>query len=319
MARNPGTPADDAPRPFIVGISGDSGSGKNTVAQGVRALLGAERVATLELDDYHRFTRAERVERGITALEPSAHNLGLVQEHLGLFRRGRPIRNRAYDHSDGTFGPNRMVEPNEVVIVRGLLAFPTDELRAAYDLAVFLCPEPELLFRWKLRRDVRTRGYTEAQVLKHIVQHLLDSKEHVLPQSARADVVVRYTVPEWDAPDSEVRASLLLRRRAAEVLRGEEQKLVRFGGHVRVEEEGDGVAVHVESGLTDAELDAWAEERFPGTYRPDLVGQHVSDDGEPTRLLPLAFSQVLVAALTEHLRHPGESAQSARRSAGAAA
>ena len=311
-----GTPTDAAPRPYILGISGDSGSGKNTVAQGVRELLGPERVATLELDDYHRFTRAEREEMGLTALHPSVHNLGLVREHLALFRRGRPIRNRAYDHRDGTFGPQRVVEPNEAVIVRGLLGFPTDDLREMYDLAVFLYPEPELLFRWKLRRDVKTRGYTEAQVLKHIAQHLLDSKEYVLPQAERADVVVRYEVPEWDAPDSEVRASVLLRRQAADVLR-RQGTLERFGGHVRTEEQEDGVVLHVESGLADDTLDAWAGERFPDTYRPELVGRHMSAEGEMTRLRPLAFSQVLVAALAQHLRQPARNGGDAEVDAGA--
>ena len=42
--------------------------------------------------------------------------------------------------------------------------FPTDELQDLYDLSVFLQPEPELLFRWKLRRDVQSRGYTEADL-----------------------------------------------------------------------------------------------------------------------------------------------------------
>ncbi|HEU0053284.1 MAG TPA: hypothetical protein VFQ39_08905, partial [Longimicrobium sp.] len=158
---------DGAPRhlPFLLGVVGDSGSGKNTVAQGVSALIGDDRVSTLQLDDYHRYTRAERQELGMTALNPAVHNLNLMGEHLQLFRRGRPVRNRSYEHTDGTFGSIRTVEPNEVVIVRGLLGFPTDELRGMYDLAVFLQPEPELLFRWKLRRDVKARGYTEAEVL----------------------------------------------------------------------------------------------------------------------------------------------------------
>src|SRR4051794_7072983 len=157
--------------PFLLGIVGDSGSGKSTVAAGVASLIGPDRVSTLELDDYHRHTRAERQELGLTALHPSVHNFPLMQEHLQLLGRGRPVRNRCYDHTDGTFGAARTVEPNEVVLVRGLLGFPSDELRAVYDLAVFLQPEPELLFRWKLRRDVKTRGYTEAEVLKRIAGH----------------------------------------------------------------------------------------------------------------------------------------------------
>jgi len=41
-----------------------------------------------------------------------------------------------------------------------------------------------------------------------------------------------------------------------------------------------------------------------GGDRPELVGRHMDAEGEITRLLPLAFSQVLVAALAQHLRHP---------------
>lgn len=295
-------PFDSTPHlPFVLGVVGDSGSGKSTVAAGVRALLGPDRVSTLELDDYHRYTRAERQELGLTSLNPTVHNLSLMQEHLQLFRRGRPVRMRAYDHSDGTFGPNRTVEPNEVVIVRGLLGYPNDDLRSAYDLAVFVQPEPELLFRWKLRRDVKARGYTEAEVLKHIAQHLLDSKQYVLPQAERADLVIRYEIPEWDAPDTEVRATLTLRRGAADAVRAN-GVCERFGGQVCTEEEGGALVVRVPHDLAIEAVDEWAAERFPDTFAPGETGRFLTEDGGEGRLVPLAFTQVLVADLTQKLR-----------------
>jgi uridine kinase len=288
--------------PFVLGIVGDSGSGKSTVAQGVASLIGPERVSTLELDDYHRHTRAERHEMGVTALQPTGHNFPLMQEHLQLLGRGRPVRNRGYDHSDGTFGPIRTVDPNEVVLVRGLLGFPTDELRSAYDLAVFLQPEPELLFRWKLRRDVKTRGYSEAEVLKHIARHLLDSKQYVLPQADRADLVVRYEIPEWDAPDSEVTATLTLRRKAAEAVRSN-GIIHRFGGFVAFDEaDGDTLLVRVDSDLPGEMVDGWAVERFPETFESGALGRFMDDEGNDSRLVPLAFAQVLIADLTQKLR-----------------
>lgn len=293
--------------PFILGIVGDSGSGKNTIEAGVRTLIGPENATTLELDDYHRFTRAERMERGLTALNPMVHNLSLMQEHLQLLRRGRPIRNRSYDHTDGTFGPIRLIEPREVVIARGLLGFPSDELRAVYDLAVFLHPEPELLFRWKLRRDVRSRGYAEAEVLKYIAQHLLDSKAFVLPQADRADLVVRSEIPAWDAPDSEVRTSLVLRRAAADALRCADF-LVRFGTAVRCEEgEGKGeLVVHLEDTLSLEAVEAWGRDLFPGTYVPEAVGAYTDEAGEKARRPSLAFTEILIAHLTQKLRRLAE-------------
>jgi phosphoribulokinase len=292
--------------PFVLGIIGDSGSGKSTVSRGVRELIGADRVSTLELDDYHRYSRAERQELQLTALNPMVHNLSLMQEHLQLLRRGRPVRNRSYDHTDGTFGPLRTMEPQEVVIVRGLLGFPTEELRATYDLTVFLYPEPELLFRWKLRRDTKSRGYSEAEVLKSIARHLLDSKMYVLPQADRADLVVRYEVAEWEAPDSEVRTSLILRRAAADAVRrdgiGD-----RFGEHVRMEEQDGaqgGLIIHIDSTLPAEAVDAWGAELFPDTYGGARFGLYQDEEGGEGRLVPLAFTQVLIAELTQKLRRP---------------
>lgn len=297
------------PLPFVLGVIGDSGSGKTTVANGVRQLIGPDRVGLLELDDYHRFTRAERQEKGLTALNPQVHDVALMQEHLGLLRRGRPVRNRRYDHSDGSFGPVRTLDPGEVVIARGLLGFPTEAIRAAYDLAVFLAPEPELLFRWKLRRDVKTRGYSEAEVLKHIAQHLLDAKQFVLPQADHADLVVRYEIPEWDAPDSEVSATLLLRRSAAATVLGDNGSLARFGDGVRLEEgEGGEVTLAVNPSLSRGEMEAWAHETFPETFAAGNVGLYMDEEGEMIPSAVLGFAEVLIAALTQKLRRGGEQA-----------
>ncbi|HET7273748.1 MAG TPA: hypothetical protein VFI91_01125 [Longimicrobiaceae bacterium] len=286
---------------FVLGLIGDSGSGKNTVADAVAALLGPERTTDLRLDDYHRFTREERTGRSLTALNPIVHNLPLMKEHLSLLRQGRQIRNRSYNHSDGSFGPIRTIEAREIVIVRGLLGYPTDELRAMYDLAVFLAPEPDLLFRWKLRRDVHSRGYTETEVLKNITHHLLDATEFVLPQAARADLVVSYQTPQWDAPDSEVRTTLLFRRGAAgaveEVLDPD-----NFDGGLQWERSGDDLQLRLPHDLSEEAVDTWANARFPDTYGGEGIGVFTGDDGKPARSARLAFVEVLIASLTESMR-----------------
>lgn len=289
----------EPPKPaFVLGIVGDSGSGKNTVADAVATLLGPERVSDVQLDDYHRFTRDERSIRSLTALNPVVHNLALMQEHLRLLRQGRPIRNRSYSHTDGTFGPIRTIAPNDVVLVRGLLGFPTRELQNLYDLAVFLQPEPELLFRWKLRRDVRFRGYKEADVLKHIARHLLDAKEYVLPQAERAHLLVHYELPDWEAPDSEVVTTVRVRREAAEVVRGG-----GIFGELPVEfvEEGDELVVRIPSGLDENEVDRWAQQRLNGRYDSAKTGTYFDEDGTARRRATLALVEVLIADLANRM------------------
>jgi uridine kinase len=283
--------------PFILGIVGDSGSGKSTVAAGVRALLGPERVTSLELDDYHRFTRAERAERGVTSLHPSVHDFSLMREHLELLSGGRPIRNRRYDHSDGTFAPSRVIEPGEVVLARGLLGYPSDELRAEYDLAVFLQPDSELLFRRKLRRDVRHRGYAEADVLKYLVKHLLDSKEFVLPQAERADLLVRTETTDAERPDAAVRTTLRLRRAAAETVRGD--AALREVAGIEWEEDATGVSLRLTEDLREDAVYELGRSRFAEADPEQALGEAEALHGTPAEL---AFTQLLIADLARKLR-----------------
>jgi|SRR5690606_5960258 len=288
-------PAPDLPPALVIGIIGDSGSGKNTVADAVAQILGPERITDVRLDDYHRFTREERAQRGVTSLNPMVHNLALMQEHLRLLRQRRPIRNRSYSHADGTFGPIRTIPAREIVLVRGLLGFPTRELQNLYDLAVFLQPEPELLFRWKLRRDVRSRGYAEADVLKYIAAHLLDAKEFVLPQAERAHVHVLYSLPDPEADDREVRVTLVLRREAAKIAR--ESALLEGLPVEREEREGGEVLVEVSASLPESIVDSWAGRRLDGRYDPGVAGVYTDEAGETRRQPSLALVESLIASL----------------------
>ena len=46
------------PRPVILGVVGDSASGKTTISRGLVRVLGEDSVAHICTDDYHRYDRA---------------------------------------------------------------------------------------------------------------------------------------------------------------------------------------------------------------------------------------------------------------------
>ena len=50
--------------PIIIGISGDSGSGKTTYCNGIRRLLGLDLVSTICTDGYHKEDREQRKKSG---------------------------------------------------------------------------------------------------------------------------------------------------------------------------------------------------------------------------------------------------------------
>ena len=194
----PMSEATAAMAPIFVGIGGDSGSGKSTLASAFYDLLGAERITTVCLDDYHSLDRRERALIGVTPLNPRANNFALMEEQLWALKRGEAISKPIYDHADGTFKAPERVEPSEVVIVQGLHPFLLPGIREAFDLKVWLDPDTDLRVMWKLRRDVAKRGYDESQVRAEIEARREDAEAHIQPQRAQADLVVRFSLPADD-------------------------------------------------------------------------------------------------------------------------
>src|SRR6476659_4207023 len=153
------------PRPIILGVVGDSASGKTTLTRGLVRVLGQEQVSHVCLDDYHRYDRSQRADMGVTPLDPGCNHMDIMGQHLMLLRRGEAIMKPVYRHSDGTFAPPAYLTPGRFLIVEGLLGYHTDALRDCFDIRVFLDPPESLRRRWKVVRDCSRRGYTTNQVL----------------------------------------------------------------------------------------------------------------------------------------------------------
>jgi len=178
--------------PIILGIVGDSASGKTTLSAGVAQILGADRCTVIRTDDYHKFDRAERAANGLSALDPRANYVDVLEHHLRLLRDGEPILKPVYDHTTGTLGRPAYVKPLEFVIAEGLLGYTTRSMRDCYDVKIYLDPEEELRVKWKIHRDTTRRGYTMEDVLASLERRKEDSPAFIHPQRTFADIVIRF-------------------------------------------------------------------------------------------------------------------------------
>ena len=146
------------PRPVMLGIVGDSGSGKTTITRGLVRVLGEDQVTHFCTDDYHRYGRRQRSERNITPLDPECNHLDILLQHLQHLRAKEPIMKPVYQHSDGTFGPPEYLAPGRFVVCEGLLGFHNRELTDCFDVRVYLDPPEELRRHWKVQRDCSRRS-----------------------------------------------------------------------------------------------------------------------------------------------------------------
>ncbi|NJO39364.1 MAG: phosphoribulokinase [Cyanobacteria bacterium CRU_2_1] len=191
-------------RPIILGIVGDSAAGKTTLTRGIAQVLGENDVTIICTDDYHKYDRKQRAELGISAIHPDCNYLDIIQQHLSLLRTGQPILKPIYNHGTGTFDPPEYIKPNKFVIVEGLLGYSTRGMRDSYDIKVYLAPPEDLRAIWKVKRDTRKRGYSEAEVLEQLRKREPDSDAFIRPQRQWADVIVTFYPSNGGTPQDDL-------------------------------------------------------------------------------------------------------------------
>ncbi len=186
---------------LIIGVAGDSGSGKSTFTKSISNLLGKDMVSFFSLDDYHTEDRETRKRTGHLPLDPKINNLKLAGEHLRDLRKGKAIIKPVYNHKTGKFDPPEVFEPKKIVIVEGLHTL-YDELRRYLDLKIYVDPSREIKWGWKIRRDVEERGYRKEDVLAEIRMREPFYKRYIDFQKIYADVVIKIDQSKFRIEDS---------------------------------------------------------------------------------------------------------------------
>ncbi|MEI6731080.1 MAG: phosphoribulokinase [archaeon] len=178
-------------RVFIIGVCGDSGSGKTTFAKGIRHIFGEDMVGAFSMDDYHTLDREQREKTKIKALDPKANNLELLHKHLAKLKKGETIDKPVYDHATGKFVKPVKFESKPIIIVEGLMPFYTKELRDIIDFKVFVDPERSIKRKWKVKRDVLERGHRMEDVMPEIIAREPYYKQYIDFEKIYAEVVIK--------------------------------------------------------------------------------------------------------------------------------
>lgn len=202
----------------MIGIVGDNGAGKTTLTRGVSRILGGNGVTPICLDDYHRYSRAERAVRGLSAADPAANNLAMMAEHLAILRAGGTVQKPVYDHRSGELRGPESVAATGLVIAYGMFTLTPPSLADLFDLTVYVDPDAALRHHWRLGRDTSERGYAAEQVLALRPTNDDAAQRYVAGQRRYAGLVVRFRAPSGRggiAGDTPLGVELLLRRTPA--------------------------------------------------------------------------------------------------------
>lgn len=171
-----------------IAITGDSGVGKSRLSNLIKDLFNNSFI--LECDRYHKWERGNENWNSLTHLNPDANFITKMNDDVFDLKIGNDIFQVDYDHSTGKFTDKQMIESKENIIVCGLHTFYTS--KNIIDLKIFIDATDSVKIPWKIKRDVKKRGYTYEKILTQINNRRSDFVKYILPQKDNADIVLLY-------------------------------------------------------------------------------------------------------------------------------
>jgi uridine kinase len=176
-------------KPLLVSIAGDSGVGKDTLANAMSGVFGKNNTTVISGDSFHKFERDHNSWKAKTHLDPRQNNLKSWEKAISLALMRNRFSTKNYDHSVGKFSqfvPHRL---GDLIISQGLHAL-TGKLTQASDLKIYMeMPESQRI-QFKVARDITYRKQEKRKVSAQIKSRQSDFNKYIGPQKNTADLIV---------------------------------------------------------------------------------------------------------------------------------
>jgi len=190
------TGASQRKRPFVIGCTGGTASGKTTVCTKIVDSLESKNVQIISMDCFYKGLTAEEQIMAENAQynfdHPSAFDYAEMVRCLDMIRNCIPCDVPTYDFCTHSRGKEVINVPIvDVIILEGILIFHDPDVRALCDLKIFVELDSDIRLLRRLKRDVAERGRDVAGILEQYENHVKPSHDQfVEPTKMFADIVI---------------------------------------------------------------------------------------------------------------------------------
>nr|XP_057906228.1 uridine-cytidine kinase 1 isoform X1 [Doryrhamphus excisus] len=189
-------------RPFFIGVSGGTASGKSTVCAKIMELLGQNKVdhrqrkvAIISQDCFYRVLTAEQKAKALKGQynfdHPEAFDNDLMYKTLKDIVEGRVVQVPTYDFVTHSRLEERItVYPADVVLFEGILVFYSQKVRDMFHMKLFVDTDSDVRLSRRVLRDMN-RGRDLEQILSQYTTFVKPAfEEFCLPTKKYADVII---------------------------------------------------------------------------------------------------------------------------------
>ncbi|MEM1390817.1 MAG: uridine kinase, partial [Pseudomonadota bacterium] len=188
--------------PYLIAMTGGSGSGKSTVAEALVERCGHLGVTVFAEDGYYwpmshygpSATPAQRdaIIRRVNYDSPVSKETALMARHLADLKAGRIIEQPIYDYDRHDRKTETLqLKPSALIILEGIHALSIPEIAPLIDLSIYVDTPDDLRLARRIRRDVMERGRSVESVLSQYLGTVRAAHyAYTFPAKFEADLVI---------------------------------------------------------------------------------------------------------------------------------
>ncbi|RXH85093.1 hypothetical protein DVH24_041861 [Malus domestica] len=182
-------------QPFVIGVAGGAASGKTTVCDMIIQQLHDQRVVLVNQDSfYHNLTEEElkRVHE-YNFDHPDAFDTEKLLSSMDKLKHGQAVDIPNYDFKSykNSVCPARRVNPSDVIILEGILAFHDPRVRELMNMKIFVDTDADVRLARRIRRDTVEKGRDIGQVLDQYSKFVKPAfDDFILPTKKYADIII---------------------------------------------------------------------------------------------------------------------------------
>lgn len=181
-------------KPYIVGITGGSASGKTLFLEKLLRAFEPDEVCLISQDNYYKPRHLQPLDsKGIHNFD-TPHSIDFEQYAADIrkLQQGETVTRQEYTFNNPNKTPKMLVfKPAPVVVVEGIFVLYYPELAHLLDLKVFIDAKDYIKLKRRIVRDKVERGYDLDDVLYRYEMHVMPTYEkYIEPFKHDADLIV---------------------------------------------------------------------------------------------------------------------------------
>jgi len=181
-------------RPYIIGITGGSGSGKTRFLKSLLNHFTEDQVCLISQDNYYR-PRDEQPkdDKGVKNFDlPESIDFEAYKADIIALKQGKSVARKEYTFNNEKATPRQIeLKAAQVMVVEGLFVLYFKEIAELLNLKVFIEAKDYIKFKRRIIRDDKERGYDIDDVLYRYEHHVMPTYDkYIKPYKSNADIII---------------------------------------------------------------------------------------------------------------------------------